>query len=140
LPPLQAFLTSHSAVVLRELSGDQLFVLRNKGNQHAALRVGNEEDFQGTIRAFPDAFLAVSVLVNEGASEVGLVRGIDLYRVEKGGHAIASFGVALLDSGGGDPNRAYRRAETLHALGYRVAVLRDDDVKPAPETEKAFVE
>jgi putative ATP-dependent endonuclease of OLD family len=35
-PPLQAFLTTHSPVALRELSGSQLFVLGRDGGKHQA--------------------------------------------------------------------------------------------------------
>jgi putative ATP-dependent endonuclease of the OLD family len=138
--PLQAFLTSHSPVVLRELDGDQLFVLRDRCDRHEAISVGSDDDAQGTIRLFPDAFLAPSVLVNEGATEVGFVRGIDLYRVDQGFPSIASFGTALVNVGGGHPDKAYARAAAFQRLGYRVAVVRDDDVRPSAEPEKTFVD
>jgi len=138
-PPLQAFLTSHSPVVLRELDGDQLVVLRDRGDHHETLVVGTDDDTQGTIRLFPDAFLAPSVLVGEGATEVGFVRGIDLYRVEQGFASIASFGTALVNVGGGHPDKAYERATAFQRLGYRIAVLRDDDVKPNAGPEQAFL-
>jgi hypothetical protein len=79
-PPLQVFMTTHSPVVLRELSGHQLFVIRRGAERHEALNVGTGDDIQSTIRLYPDAFLAPSVLACEGASEIGLVRGIDQYR------------------------------------------------------------
>lgn len=37
VPPLQVFLTTHSPVALRELSGDQLYVVRKQGDQHERL-------------------------------------------------------------------------------------------------------
>ena len=36
-PPLQAFMTTHSPVALRELSGSQLFITRSAGNKHEVL-------------------------------------------------------------------------------------------------------
>ena len=42
--------------------------------------VGTDDAMQSTIRLYPDAFLAPLVLVCEGASEVGLMRGLDQYR------------------------------------------------------------
>src|SRR5207302_112774 len=131
------FITTHSPVALRELSGSQLFVMRQVGTTHEAWNVGIGDDIQGTIRAFPDAFLASSVVICEGATEVGLLRGLDLFRVANGQMPIGSFGVALVDSGGG-AGRPFRRAEALRALGYRTAVLRDDDEKPTNEVETAF--
>ena len=89
-PPLQVFMTTHSPVVLRELSGNQLFVVRRQDESHNVQKVGADDDIQSTIRLYPDAFLAPSVLVGEGASEVGFVRGIDLHRVEAGETSITA--------------------------------------------------
>ena len=89
-PPLQVFMTTHSPVVLRELSGNQLFVVRRHDENHDVQNVGTDDDTQSTIRLYPDAFLAPSVLVCEGASEVGFVRGIDLHRVEAGETSITA--------------------------------------------------
>jgi putative ATP-dependent endonuclease of OLD family len=137
-PPIQAFITTHSPVALRELSGKQLFVLRQLGTRHEAPEVGTENDIQSTIRLFPDAFLASSVIVCEGASEVGLVRGLDQFRSANGSISIGSLGVALADSGGAEPDRPIKRAQVFRRLGYRTAVLRDDDQRPAQAVEKEF--
>lgn len=138
--PLQVFLTTHSPVALRELSGNQLFVVRRSPHGHEVRPIGTGNDIQSTIRLYPEAFLAGSVIVCEGASEVGLLRGLDLYRVEQGNASLAALGVALIDCGGGEPDRPYVRANAFQALGYRVMVLRDDDKKPTPAVEQAFVE
>lgn len=138
--PLQVFMTTHSPVALRELSGHQLFVLRHEKEGHVAHAVGTNGDVQGTIRACPDAFLAPAVIVCEGASEVGLIRGLDQLRCTEGKESIYARGVALIDSGGGDPDRAINRARALRALGYRTAVLRDDDKKPDVNNEQDFLD
>ena len=138
--PLQVFLTTHSPVALRELSGGQLFVLRRGPLGHEARLVGADNDIQSTIRLYPEAFLAGSVVVCEGASEIGLLRGLDLYRLDQGNASLAALGVALVDCGGGEPDRPYARAAAFQSLGYRVMVLRDDDKKPTPAIEQAFVQ
>ena len=138
-PPLQVFMTTHSPVALRELSGTQLFVARRMVDHHEVVQVGTADDVQSTIRLYPDAFLAPSVIVCEGASEVGFIRGLDQYRTANGHDAITALGVALVDCGGGDSDRPFKRAEAFHSLGYRVAVVRDDDKKPAAEVEAGFV-
>ena len=74
-PPLQAFLTTHSPVAVRELAGDQLFVVRVAGGKHTATVLGTEDAIQGTIRSFPEAFLAKSVIVCEGAMKSGCCEG-----------------------------------------------------------------
>jgi hypothetical protein len=138
--PLQAFLTTHSPVALRELGGHQLFVMRGHDDHHDVLKVGTDSAVQGTIRLYPDAFLATSLVVCEGATEVGFLRGLDQYFESQGQVSIAAHGVALVDAGGGGPNDAYRRATPVRSLGYRTAILRDDDQKPEAETHQAFVD
>ena len=138
-PPLQVFMTTHSPVSLRELSGDQLFVVRGTMERHEARVVGTSACMQSTIRLYPDAFLASSVVVCEGASEVGLIRGLDQYRTTNGHDAITAQGVALVDCGGGGADRPFKRANAFHVLGYRVAVIRDDDKKPTAAVEADFI-
>ncbi|MGJ8517614.1 ATP-dependent nuclease [Carnimonas bestiolae] len=138
--PLQVFLTTHSPVALRELSGNQLFVLRRGENGHEARPVGTDDGMQSTIRLYPEAFLAVSVIVCEGASEIGLLRGLDLSRLDKGSTSLGALGVALVDCGGGGPDRPYARAAVFQSLGYRVMVVRDDDKSPTAAIEQAFIQ
>lgn len=126
-PPLQVFLTTHSPVALRELSADQLYVVRRSAPAHEVRKVGGQPDMQSTIRACPEAFLAPSVIVCEGASEVGLARGLDLHRIESGHQSMTALGVALADGHG---ETTYRRANALAKLGYRTLILRDDDKAP----------
>lgn len=136
-PPLQVFMTTHSPVAVRELAADQLFILRRQGEQHHALAVGTAGDVQGTIRKFPEALLSATIFVCEGASEVGLMRGLDQVRASQGQPPIAACGCALVDGGG---NELFSRALAFQALGYRVATMRDSDVHPTPELEKKFSE
>ncbi len=138
-PPLQVFMTTHSPVALRELAGSQLFVTRSASEKHDVLTVGIASDIQSTIRLYPDAFLAPSVIVCEGATEVGLVRGLDQYRTANGHNAITAQGTALVDCGGGDADRTFKRAAAFLALGYRCAIMRDDDKKPSTSVEAAFI-
>ena len=138
--PLQVFMTTHSPVALRELSGDQLFVLRETGGRHTVMIVGTDDGIQGTIRVYPDAFLAPSVLICEGASEVGLMRGLDQHFTAQGKTSLSAHGVALVDCTGDDSDRPFMRGDAFLKLGYRVAVLRDDDKKPTAGVEKAFTD
>jgi hypothetical protein len=136
-PPLQVFATSHSPVALSELSVSQLNVVRRSAAQHQILRSGTEDNIQGTVRSYPGAFLATSIYVCEGASEVGLLRGIDQHLVAMQGQtSLFASGAFLVDIGGAQ--KIYRGADAFRKLGYRVAVLRDDDIQPTPEAEQAF--
>lgn len=135
-PPQQVFATTHSPIVLRELAAGQLRVLRQSGDTHKARLV--PETAQGTLRKAPEAFLAPSVLICEGASEVGFVRGFEHHCVAHGQPSIFARGVALVDGGGGHPDRLYERATEFAKLGYRSAVFRDADILPTPQAEAAF--
>jgi len=136
--PLQVFMTSHSPVALRELTGDQVFVVRPHADQHAVHRVGTADDVQGTLRKDPEAFLAKSVIVCEGESEVGFARGLDQFWSSHENPAFFSLGGAYVAAGGGHPDQSFRRGGALLKLGYRVLVLIDADVPPTPETVAAF--
>jgi hypothetical protein len=135
--PLQVFMTTHSPTALKELSGGQLYILRRDNELHNCIYVGKQDDVQGTIRSYPEAFLSTAVLVCEGASEVGFVRGLDQHRsATTNSPSIHALGICLVDAGG--VNKIYSRATPLKNIGYAVAVLRDDDKKPDASTEQKF--
>lgn len=134
--PIQAFLTTHSPVALRELKGNQLWIVRKRQGARTLTLVGTDDLTQGTIRAHPEAFLAHSVLVCEGASEIGLLRGLDLHRTSQDEMSLAALGVALVDAGG--VSKIYGRTHAFTDRGYRTAVLRDDDVRPDEVEEATF--
>ncbi|ACL06447.1 SMC domain protein [Desulfatibacillum aliphaticivorans] len=134
--PFQVFMTTHSPVVFRELSGNQLYVLREREESHVVMPVGVKDGIQGTIRCFPESFLASSVMVCEGASEVGLIRGLDLYLQSKGEQSIFAAGVSLVDASG--VSKIMARAMAFQSLGYRVVVFRDDDEQPNLNQEQSF--
>lgn len=138
-PTQQAFVTTHSPVALKEFSGDQLFIIRKNATGLAVTNVGVADDMQGTIRRFPEAFLAPSVLVCEGASEVGFVRGLNRHLTDKGKPGVEARGVALVDCGGSSPASLIKRADVLLRLGYRTAVFMDSDVAVDAAAETAFV-
>lgn len=136
-PPVQAFITTHSPVAVHELRGDQLLVVRKTDGRHDATVVGMDDAIQGTIRLYPEAFLAPTIVVCEGASEVGLLRGMDLHRAAQGLRSLTASGVAWVDAKG--VNQIYGRANAFRSLGYRVAVLRDDDAQPEAADEENFI-
>ena len=135
--PLQVFATTHSPAALRELSGDQLFILRDSGDLHECARVGTADALQGAIRTHPEAFLASSVVICEGATEVGLLRGLDRWYSDRGSIPLTARGVVLVDGGG--VTRLVGRAEALRSLGFRTMIFRDDDKQPDPEAELQYL-
>lgn len=139
-PRLQAIMSTHSPVVLRELSGRQLFVLRRSGERHTNRSVGDDDQMQGTMRLYPEAFLSTSVLLCEGATEVGLIRGLDRFKTRKGHTSIAARGTSLVDCGGGGPDVPFQRGLALAQLGYRVGLLRDADQNATEDVVQEFRE
>lgn len=131
--PLQAFMTTHSPVALRELSSNQLFIVRREGDGHVVRPAGVTDQVQSILRADPEAFLAKSILVCEGASEIGLARGLDQYGVED--HNLTSFfalGGAYVNAGGSTPDQCLEKALVLRRLGYNVTAFIDADKAPTP--------
>lgn len=130
--PLQVFMTTHSPVTLRELSSNQLTVLRQRDGVHYGISAGSIEGIQGTLRKSAEAFLSKSVIVCEGASEVGFARGMDQYWSGLGATSFLACGGSYVDAGGGSPDQCFARGEAFLKLGYRVLVFIDAD-KPVTD-------
>lgn len=125
----QYFLTTHSPVVLRELTVDDLHIVHCNGARIdvvAAKKPAIADSIQGKIRSGAEAFLAPKIVVCEGATEVGFLRGLDDYWVAtEHKESFAYRGIALFDAGTGGKVREI--AENLKAIGYDVAILADSD-------------
>ncbi|MDS9468227.1 AAA family ATPase [Paracoccus sp. MBLB3053] len=125
----QYFLTTHSPVVLRELAIADLHVVHWNADRVEVIEAnkpGISDLMQGKIRSGAEAFLAPNIIVCEGATEVGFLRGLDgHWSDDRGLEAFAYLGVALFDADGAGNIRA--TASGLKELGYNVAVLADSD-------------
>ncbi|MES1937139.1 SMC domain-containing protein [Salinisphaera hydrothermalis C27AD] len=132
----QVFATTHSPVVVRELSAEQLLRVCNIDGVIETPAI-DPVTMQGPLRLYPEAFLSQSVIVCEGAGEVGLLRGLDHYRIGQGLPSLTASGTALIDARG--VGNILKCAKAFHQLGYRVAILRDDDAQPDAEQEKLLV-
>lgn len=135
--PLQVFMTTHSPVTLRELTGNQLFVVRQQSGVHTATCAGTDGGVQGTLRKAAEAFLSKSVIVCEGASEVGFARGMDQWWSSQGATSFLARGGSYFNSEGGSPDQCFTRGEAFLKLGYRVLVFVDAD---KPVSTKGLVE
>ncbi len=109
LPPLQVFATSHSPIAVAELNAHQLHIVRGNGGQHTVSRASDAGDVQGTIRAHAHALLASSIVVCEGGSEIGLMRGLDQHFTATGEKSLAACGATLVN-GNGDARKLMRLA------------------------------
>lgn len=138
----QVFLTTHSPVVVRELRAHELAISRHDAalGTHRITNVAEAEtglDTQGLVRRNAEAFLATAVIVGEGPTEVGLIRGLDNFWVDQHQNPLALEGIAVTD-GGGIPAAA-ARAAAFARLGYRTLLLMDDD-RPLTPAERMPVE
>ncbi|PKB13812.1 putative AbiEii toxin of type IV toxin-antitoxin system [Janthinobacterium sp. 64] len=128
-PPLQVFMTTHSPVVVRELSGDQLVIVRRETRgKHTTKIVGTDDAIQGVARTYPEAFLARTIVVCEGASEVGLLRGVDRYYASQGKPSAYASATAFVDAGGRSPEHILRKAGVFAKWGYSTLAFLDSDV------------
>jgi putative ATP-dependent endonuclease of OLD family len=127
----QYFLTTHSPIVLRELTVKELHIVHNRDGLVqiiSAAKEGLEEhEVQGKVRSNPEAFLAKKVVVCEGATEVGFLRGFDDYQVENKKDPFSFYGVTLVNAGSG--SKVKRLAKAFKSLCYDVSVLADADAE-----------
>ena len=125
----QYFLTTHSPVVLRELTVNELYIVHNRAGSVQIISAASdslkEHGVQGKIRSSAEAFLAKKVLVCEGATEVGFLRGFDDFQVGEGKDPFSYHGLALLNAQSG--NKVKALAKAFKSICYDVAVLADAD-------------
>lgn len=125
----QYFMTTHSPIVLKELTVNELHIVHNKGGEVRIIPTSDkhleDHNVQGNIRSSAEAFLAKKVVVCEGATEVGFLRGFDDHRLSEGKDPFSYHGVALLNVGGG--SKVKKMAKAFNSLYYEVAILADAD-------------
>jgi hypothetical protein len=128
----QIFMTTHAPVVIRELTAADIFTVRATAGmtevRSVATTAKDIDIAQRHLRASPEAFLARKVLVGEGRTEHGLLRGLDIWWSSKGKESLALRGATAID-GRGNAN-APVIAEHLLDLGYEVLLLLDTDETP----------
>ncbi|MFK3711763.1 ATP-dependent nuclease [Leclercia adecarboxylata] len=130
-PTAQIFITTHSPYVLRELKATQLCVMRKSGltlpaPSHTFLTLTGDDEEQATLRACAEAFFSQAIIVGEGSTEVGFIRGIDLIWQRNNQPGFQERGIFPVDGSGGD--KYFKRASVFARLGYRTALLKDSDI------------
>lgn len=127
----QYFLTTHSPTVLRELTVGQLHVLHKEEDGIRVVAASGKEleglNIQGHIRSSAEAFLSRKVIVCEGATEVGFLRGMDDLWSAAGRLPFSYLGVVPFDGRGAAKVKAL--ATGFKALHYDVMVLADGDAQ-----------
>lgn len=132
----QIFLSTHSEVVIRELRAHDIHAVRCHDGEtkvkSVALAADTVDAAQRYLRSAPEAFLAKRILVGEGRTECGILRGLDACWVRDGSDSFALRGVVAID-GRGIPE-AVSVTQHLLNLGYECLALLDSDESPSPES------
>ena len=129
----QIFLTTHSEVVLRELSAQNIHAVRCNDGDTRVRPVAHTAEAgaaQRHLRCAPEAFLARRILVGEGRTECGLLRGLDTLWIASGFDSFALRGAVAID-GRGVPE-AVTLTKHLQDLDYECLALLDSDEPPSP--------
>lgn len=124
----QIFSTTHSPVVIRELSvvENELYVCKRDAAGTVSLAsLAEVPDIQGQVRANAEAFLGSKIVGCEGLTEVGCLRAYDIYRFDENNPPVWSLATSYLNCGGAP--RIKPVCNQLLVLGYHTAVLCDND-------------
>lgn len=119
----QVFFTTHSQNVIEELESNKVQIISNNSGECTSTKCTDE--FQGVVRACPEAMYAQKVIVCEGSTELGICRSLDKERVNKGQSSLAELGVVYTL---GQGSSFTYRAEKLQELNKEVCVFCDSDV------------
>ena len=117
----QVFMTTHSASVVKELAAADIFLLSDSGElRHLS------DIVQGLIRKAPEFLFGKRIILCEGATEVGVVRGIGEAARKAGRCPFSLSGTVVIDGGG---SSFVDYAKQLFSLGFPLRVFCDSDRK-----------
>ncbi len=116
----QIFITTHSRDVIVELETKNLFLM--KKNSNSLISVGNE--LQGVVRKNPEALFAKKIIVCEGATEIGICRVLNDYRINNNKQNMAYCGIVLADGTG---SNLISYSKGFRELGFNVCLFCDSD-------------
>ena len=127
----QSIMVTHSPIVISELVSNELYVVRSLDG--GITNIGRVDDsLQDLVRRIPEALLARKIIICEGKTEVGLLRGLNRSWVSSSGIGFEYFGVAF---GVGEGSSAPLSAIQTRALGYDTLFFVDSDRDISPTRE-----
>ena len=123
----QVFLTTHSPCVLQELDIANLRIVYSENGETTVHEFKDDSDdsLQRLVRLNPFAFLAKRIIICEGKTEEGILRGMDTALQKDGKRGMWSYGVVSV-SGEGD--NSFNIAKKFNSLKYNAAWWGDSDV------------
>jgi len=125
--PSQVFLTTHSREVVTETNASSLFltVKEINGSKFEIRRLSaNNDRLQKAVRACSEAFFAKKVIVCEGATEIGICRAMDKWRISKNKEQMSFKDCAYVDGTG---NTLVERSKEIQQAGINTALFCDSD-------------
>jgi putative ATP-dependent endonuclease of OLD family len=129
----QAFVTTHSAVVIQDCGAVPTHVVRTSGGRTTITKVPVEDGMQALLRGSSDAVFAKKVIVCEGKTEYGMCRGLDAAWTTAGKRSFAASGCVPVN--GNSNSEAALAAMNLRSLGYDVCFFGDSDQPCTPSWE-----
>jgi len=120
----QLIITTHSRDVIVELAATDIF--RVVRGQNSLFRL--DEKLQGAVRRNPEAFFCESVLVCEGATEIGVCRALNQHRISNAKPNTAFLGVRFADGCG---TEMIEYAKAFKKAGFRTCLYCDSDEENA---------
>lgn len=120
---IQVIMTTHSQHVVEEIDCSNLYIKSVSGNR--LMHIESTPELQGLVRKHPIALFAKSIIIGEGATEYGFIRGLNEIWQKNGKRSMSFYGACAINGNG---NECIKTAENLVGLGYRVALLCDSDV------------
>lgn len=134
----QVFLTTHSPCVLQELDISSLRIVDSEKGITTVKGFQDDADnhLQRLVRNSPHAFLAKKIIVCEGKTEEGVLRGLDSLWQKEDKRGIWSFGAVSVCGGGDD---SFNVVKQFKALKYEAVWWGDSD-NPSCKTAKEEVQ
>ena len=133
--PSQIFLTTHSREVVTELNASSLLLVlkESNGSKIEVRRLSADNDrLQKAVRACPEAFFAKKVIVCEGATEIGICRAMDKWRISQNKEQMSFKDCAYVDGTG---STLVERAQEIQQAGISTSLFCDSD-DPSVNTAK----
>lgn len=128
----QIIFTTHSRDVIVELPCNNLFIMTKGANFLNSIPVS----LQGCVRAHPEALFAKRIIVCEGATEIGICRGLNEFRMTQNFPNISCLGIRLVDGKG---KSMAEWAKNLKSLGFDTCLLCDSDAKDMNDKKEALI-
>lgn len=132
----QIFLTTHSPSVLQELDIKSLKLVFSEKGTTTIKDFNDDEQFQKLMRSSPSAFLAKRIIVCEGKTEQGILRGVDDKWQTENKQGMWSYGVTSVDGNG---ENSFDTAKQFHSLKYNVIWWGDSDVDAHNEKKQTLI-